>query len=91
VVDQWIIDAVNRPDPHPFLFTVGQTVRVRNGVSDDGQTPHYWNGAMCVVMSCRSTWLNKRHCYELMHIEKQVVDSFEEDEIDRRYARKEQA
>lgn len=38
-----IMEAVRRPDPKPYLFLVGQRVRVLLRRSDDGQTPAHWD------------------------------------------------
>ncbi len=79
--------AYAKPDPNPYLFEVGQMVRLRKGRSDDGQTPRYWDGAVVKVKDRSCTGLHKIHFYILQHPNGQE-DSFEEDEIDVRYAKK---
>lgn len=83
-----LVKAYNRPDPKPYLFEPGQKVRVLKGRSEDGQTPHYWNGAMAVVVGRYTTGIHKEHWYKLHHVEKNVVDEFREEEIDARYRKK---
>lgn len=83
----WIVEAYRKLDPKPFLFEIGQKVRLRKGRSEDGQTPKCWDGAMCEVVNRQSTGLMKRHWYFLKHLENQVISEFEEDEIDARYSR----
>ena len=76
------------PDPEPFVFVVGQIVRLRKGRSDDGQTPEYWDGATVVVVSMYSSGLLKNHWYKVLHPARNVTCDFEEDEFDKRYFRK---
>jgi uncharacterized protein YodC (DUF2158 family) len=84
----WIAEAYARPDPNPFIFQVGQMVRLKKGRSDDGQTPEYWDGAIVKVVSMYSTGLLKNHWYKVLHAGQNVTCDFEEDEFDQRYARK---
>jgi hypothetical protein len=49
----------DEPEPFitkPFLFQEGQEVRVRVGVSQDGMTPEFWDGARGFVNE------EGRHC-----------------------------
>lgn len=83
----WLREAYAKPDPKPFCFQIGQTVRLKKGRSNDGQTPKHWDGAICKVVSRLSTGLLKRHWYKLLHLTQNVTCDFEEDEIDARYVR----
>lgn len=74
------------PDPNPYLFEVGQTVRLRLRRSDDGQTPRCWDGAVVTVEHRYCTGLHKEHWYKLKL--NGVVCEFREDEIDARYAKR---
>lgn len=86
--EELLVAAYNRPDPNPYFFKEGQTVRVLNGRSKDGQTPTYWNGALALVVGRYCTGIHKEHWYKLQHIGRNVVDEFREEEIDSRYRRK---
>ena len=87
-LDQMIVDAYNKPDPKPFLFQIGQRVRLLKRRSDDGQTPEHWDGAMVEVVSRYATGIGKYRWYKVKHLEKGMTCDFEEDEIDARYAKK---
>jgi len=82
---QWLVDAYNKPDTKPFTYKVGQTVRVLNNRSKDGQTPPCWDGGLAIVLERRSTGLMKYHYYYLRHLESGLCDYFEEDELDKRW------
>lgn len=84
-----IMKLVRKPDVRRFAFAVGSTIRVKNGVSRDGQTPAAWNGAKAEVLSRRATLFTKTHTYRLRHLLTGEIDSFEDCEIDRRFARPE--
>lgn len=75
------------PDLNPYLFEIGQKVRLRLGRSNDGQTPRHWDGAVATVESRYCTGLHKEHWYKLRHSNGQLAE-FCEDEIDARYARR---
>ncbi len=75
------------PDPQPYLFAEWQTVRLRKGRSNDGQTPARWDGAKCLVVSRYTTGIHKEHWYVLRHDNGDTAE-FQEDEIDARYARR---
>lgn len=77
-----------KADPHPYLFAVGQTVRLKLGRSDDGQTPANWDGATAVVEGRHTTGIHKEHWYYLRHAGTGAKAEFGEWEIDQRYARK---
>lgn len=81
------VAACNRPDPKPYLFEIGQTVRVKKGCSDDGQTPAHWEGAICTVVSRHTTLLHKDHWYKVYNAELNLICDFREDELDLRYCR----
>ena len=83
-----LMEVVNRPDPRPFIFTVGQMSRVRSNVSQDGQTPKYWDGAKVEVLSRHRTMLHKDHVYKVRHLVNGKTCQFYEHELDHRYARK---
>lgn len=80
-----LVQVANEPDPNPFLFKVGQKVRVLKKVVDDGQTPHYWAGSICEVIGRSSSFLHKDHWYALKHTNG-FTDLFSEEELDNRYA-----
>lgn len=40
-----ITEQYRKPDPIPYIFEVGQTVRVCVNVISDGQTPKHWASA----------------------------------------------
>lgn len=82
-----IAAAYAKPDPNPYLFEVGQTVRLRKGRSDDGQTPEYWDGAIVTVVSRHCTGMMKYHYYKVRYPGGPTCD-FEEDEFDMRYAKR---
>ena len=83
-----IMELSHRPDTKPFLFAVGQTARVRKGVSNDGQTPEYWDGAEVEIIAAHSSMLFKNHYYQVRHLDNYRTCEFEECELDRRYIRK---
>jgi len=85
--EQMLMAAYMKPDPNPFLYQEGQTIRVLNGRSKDGQTPTYWNGALAVVVRRYCTGIHKEHWYVLRHSNGRE-DEFREEEIDGRYRRK---
>ena len=85
-----IAEAYARPDPNPYFFQVGQKVRLLKGRSDDGQTPEHWDGAMVTVVSRYCTGIGKYHWYKVRHASGITCD-FEEDEIDARYRRADNA
>ena len=76
---------MSKPDPKPYLFEIGQKVRVKILLSEDGQTPKFWEGARAKVMSRYSTLMHKEHWYTLEHSQNGAQDNFKEEEIDRRY------
>jgi hypothetical protein len=82
-----IMAEYRKPDPNPFLFEVGQEVRLRVGRSLDGQTPEHYNGAMVQILSRYCTGLHKEHWYKVFHKEKNETCEFREDEFDMRFAR----
>lgn len=82
-----ILKAYQKPDPNPFPFQVGQRVRIRVGVVEDGQTPALWAGAMAIVESRHCTGIHKQHYYKLRY-EQGQLDEFKEEELDARYAKK---
>ena len=84
-LDDLIMRAARMPDPKPYLFQVGQTVRIIKRVIDDGQTPLYWSGAKVIVQSRGCTPLFKTHVYVLKH-PNGAEDQFVEEELDRRYS-----
>lgn len=76
---------LNTPDDKPFLFKERQIARVKKGVSNDGQTPEYWDGAIVEIIKRKKTSLYKSHIYEVLHVEKNIKCEFRENEIDLRY------
>ena len=79
-----IVEAYQRADPKPYLADIGQTVRVLKRVTEDGQTPAWWAGAICVVEKRMTSGLLKEHSYKLRHENNRTCD-FKESELDRRY------
>jgi hypothetical protein len=78
--------SIKTPDNKPLLYEVGQAVRVLKGLSQDGQTPKFWDGAIAKVISRGSSPVMKIHSYRLQH-PNGAIDDFREEELDRRYAR----
>ncbi len=62
------------PPNHPALFEVGQKVRVRKRVVQDGQTPKFWAGAVVMVESRLCSGMHKEW-YQLRH-ENGCADAF---------------
>jgi hypothetical protein len=81
-----LIARYKEPDPHPYLFKIGQTIRVRVKVIEDGQTPLYWAGAKAKVISRLCTGLHKEHWYKVYLESHNVTCDFSEEELDLRYA-----
>jgi hypothetical protein len=86
---EMLVEAYNRPDPRPYLFQLGQIVRLKKGRSNDGQTPSYWDGAVVEIFGRYTTGLHKDHWYKVYLPSQHVTCEFSEDEIDLRYSRKE--
>lgn len=82
-----LVAAYQAPDQQPFLFQVGQRVRVRIGCLVDGQTLRHWSGAFARVTGRRSSSLHKEHWYVLEHLNTGDVDDFAESELDQRYTK----
>ena len=83
---QMIVDRYNDPDPNPYLFQVGQRVRINKGVTQDGQTPKFWDGGFAIVEKRKCGGLCKEHWYTLKHANG-CTDDFREEELDSRYSR----
>jgi len=81
------LEFVMKPDTKPFLFKEGQTTRVLNGLSDDGQTPEYWDGAKVLILSVYATSIFKNHIYRCKHLINDKIDEFKEEELDKRFIR----
>lgn len=84
-LSQLLVDAYNKPDPKPYLFQVGQLVRLRKGRSNDGQTPRYWDGAFGRIEARYTTGIHKEHWYKIRHESENEISAFFEDELDARY------
>lgn len=84
-VFDFLVAAYQRPDPHPYLYQKGQWVRVLKSVTDDGQTPREWAGALAIVEHRKTTGLHKDHIYLLANPRTGQRDEFREEELDRRY------
>lgn len=82
-----LLKVFQKPDPQPFLFAAGQTVRVNKSVADDGQTPEDWAGALAKVLRQKSSSLSKNHWYSLKHLANGNTCDVSEEDIDMRYAR----
>lgn len=74
------------PPDYPASFQHGQMVRVCKAVIQDGQTPHFWSGAVCKITNVRCTGMHKEWWYELTH-DNGAVDWFDERDLDMRYAK----
>ena len=73
----------------PFLYEVGQKVRVSKWVTEDRQTPKYWAGALAHVLRRYDGGLFvPKHFYDVKMLHGDKVCVFKEDELDRRYIRK---
>lgn len=83
-----IMKVVKEPDTKPYLYKVGQVGRVKSGVSRDGQTPLYWNGAKVVILTISASVMWKEHWYKVKHIGNNKIEEFREYELDKRFARK---
>jgi hypothetical protein len=84
---QRLMDHMNRPDPRPYLFAVGQRVRVCKSVTQDGQTPKHWAGAIGIVEERKTSMLHKDHWYAVSANGRRC--EFREEELDFRYAKRE--
>lgn len=84
-----IMRVYNEPDPNPFMFQVGQQVRVVKSVVNDGQTHKCWAGAIATITRRYCTGLHKEHWYEvsLSYNGSLLKNEFREDEFDFRYIR----
>ena len=83
-----ILTKINEVDSLPFLFKEGQVCRILRSVSEDGQTPEYWDGAKVRVIFRYSTPIFKNHIYRVIHLINNKICEFAEDELDKRYIRK---
>lgn len=77
-------------DHKPFLYEVGQKVRIPKRVINNFQVPEYWAGSVAQILSRRhvNSSTSHRHLYrvKLLHGDK-ICEFFEED-LDRRFVRK---
>lgn len=87
-LSEMLMQAYNEPDTKPYLFQIGQKVRIRTGRSLDGQTPPYWDGATGKILSRKCSWLHKDHWYKILHDTVNFTCEFREDELDLRFSRK---
>ena len=85
--EEMVVENFNKPDPNPYLYKIGQIGIVKKGVSDDGQTPEYWDGAKVQILSQHRTLFIREHYYRVKHSVKNVIDDFKEYELDRRFSR----
>lgn len=83
-----LIKHIKKPDTKPYLFKVGQIVRILGHISKDGQTPKYWDGAKVMVLKQKCSMLHKEHSYVVKHLDQNVMCEFKEYELDNRYSRK---
>ena len=73
----------------PFLYEVGQKIRVSKKVIMDGQTPDYWGGAICQILRrSRTGIISDKHLYRVRILHKDKTCEFFEEELDRRFIRK---
>lgn len=79
-----LLDVYNEPPRTDSPFDVGQTVRVLPSVVADGQTPDYWSGAKCEIISSRCSGFSKEWGYTLRH-PNGSEDYFRAYELDGRY------
>lgn len=82
-----LVEAYNKPDPKPYLFEVGQKVKVCQKVLKDGQTPRFWLVGLVTVVSRSTSGLHKEHWYHLEH-PNGAHDEFRETELDYRYRKR---
>lgn len=83
VLADLLMEAYRKPDPLPYLFRIGQRVRVLHKVIDDGATHDFWDGAIGNVTERMTTGIHKEHWYVVRIPFKRAT--FREDELDRRY------
>ena len=83
-----LMEVIREKDPSPYLYKKGQIARIKNGVSNDGQTPKHWDGAKVVILSQHSSPLFKQHWYEVIHMENSHTCDFKEEELDRRFCKR---
>ena len=73
--------------PVALLFHVGQKVRIKQHVPIDAQTPKFWIGAICEVMTGATSSFFKENYYMLAH-PNGCVDTFREKELDQRFTKR---
>jgi hypothetical protein len=66
------------------VMMIGRTVRIKNGVSEDGQTPSFWNGAIGKVIH---TYLAVDERWFVVELPTGQAEHFREFELDLRYLR----
>lgn len=87
-ISELLLDKCQQEDKFPFLFLPGQLCRVLSNISNDGQTPSYWDGAKVVILYRSSSLLNKEHIYHVRHLGNNKECEFKESELDRRFIKK---
>jgi len=85
--EEMLVENMRKPDPNPFLYVAGQTGRVKKGVSNDGQTPEYWDGAKVEILSQHRTIFLREHIYKVRHLVNNITCEFKEYKLDRRFSR----
>ena len=83
-----LMKKIQTEDSFPFLFLPGQMCRVLSNISEDGQTPIYWDGAKVLILYRSSSLLNKEHIYRVKHLGNGKECDFKECELDKRFIRK---
>lgn len=82
-------DKLHHKKIKPFLYEVGQKVRIRKNIVQDGQTPEYWSGALCQILSRQNVGMFlPKHMYKVRLLHGDKICDFFEYEIDMRYIRK---
>lgn len=73
----------------PFLYEVGQKVRISKRVVESKKLPYYWSGALVQILSRRHADTKAhKHVYKVRILHSDKIGEFYEEEFDRRYIRK---
>jgi hypothetical protein len=86
-VPDMIEQAYAEPDPHPYYFSIGSSVRLKKGQSDDGQIDQMWDGAWVTILSFYCTGIHKEHWYKVRHLNRWTAE-FAEYDFDQRFAKR---
>ena len=77
-------------DHKPFLYEVGQKVRVSNRILSSFQIPAHWAGCVVQILSRRHIYSQTKHIhvYKVKMLHGSNVFEFFEEDFDRRFVRK---